>query len=87
MTVLLVEHHMDLVMTVSDKVVVLDFGHLIADGTRRGANDPAVMDAYLGRTRNGESWWLTYCSRSTDVRRGIRASTCVARHRLPHRRR
>jgi branched-chain amino acid transport system ATP-binding protein len=48
-TVLLVEHHMGLVMSLSDQVVVLNFGRVIADGTPdevRG--NPAVAEAYLG---------------------------------------
>jgi branched-chain amino acid transport system ATP-binding protein len=48
-TVLLVEHHMNLVMSVSDKVVALDFGRKIAEGTPSAVQrDEAVIRAYLG---------------------------------------
>jgi branched-chain amino acid transport system ATP-binding protein len=49
MAVLLVEHHMDLVMSICDKLVVLNFGQVIADGTPAAIRaNPDVATAYLG---------------------------------------
>ena len=77
-TIVLIEHDMGVVMDISDRVVVLDYGKKIGDGARRSAQptNPDVINAYPG-TAAGTAPWDFFLEKNGILLGGLMPACCI----------